>query len=60
MELVKQIKLDEYEKSVAQETVDFLNQLENNLEEMNVDIDELDDAIGCIVSLINEYTNIRI
>lgn len=60
MELVKLIKLDEYERSVAQEAVDFLNQLENNLEEMNVDIDELDDAIGCIVSLINEYTNIRI
>lgn len=60
MELVKLIKLDEYERSVAQEAVDFLNQLENNLEEMNVDIDELDDALGCIVSLINEYTNIRI
>lgn len=60
MELVKLIKLDEYERSVAQEAVDFLNQLENNLEEMNVDIDELNDAIGCIVSLINEYTNIRI
>lgn len=60
MELIKMIKLEEYEKSVAQEAVDFLNQLENNLEEMNVDIDELDDAIGCIVSLINEYTNIRI
>lgn len=60
MELVKLIKLDEYERSVAQEAVDFLDQLENNLEEMNVDIDELDDAIGCIVSLINEYTNIRI
>jgi len=60
MELVKLIKLDEYERSVAQEAVDFLNQLENNLEEMNVDIDELDDAIGCIVSLINKYTNIRI
>lgn len=60
MELIKMIKLEEYEKSVAQEAVDFLNQLENNLEEINVDIDELDDAIGCIVSLINEYTNIRI
>ena len=60
MELVKLIKLDEYERSVAQEAVDFLDQLENNLEEMNVDIDELDDAIGCIVSLINEYTNIKI
>lgn len=60
MELVRMIKLEEYERSVAQEAVDFLNQLENNLEEMNVDIDELDDAINCIISLINEHTNMVI
>lgn len=59
MELVRMIKLDEYEKSVAKEGIDFLNQLEDNLQEMKIDIDELDDAIGCIVFLINEYTDMR-
>jgi hypothetical protein len=60
MELVRMIKLEEYEKSVAQEAVDFLNQFINSLEEMNIEADELYDAIDCIVSLINEHTNMVI
>lgn len=60
MELVRIIKLDEYEKSIAQEAIDFLIQLENNLAEMNIYNNELDDAIDCIVSLINEHTDMNI
>lgn len=60
MELIRMIKLDDYEKSVAQESVDFLNKLIDSLEEINIDIDELGDAIDCIVSLINEHTNMVI
>lgn len=60
MKLVRMINFEEYEKKVAQESVDFLNQLIDNLEEMNIDTGELYDAIDCIVSLINEHTNMVI
>lgn len=60
MKLVRMINFEEYEKKVAQESVDFLNQLIDNLEEMNIDTGELYDTIDCIVSLINEHTNMVI
>lgn len=60
MELIRMIKLEDYEKCVAQESVDFLNKLINSLEEINIEVDELHDAVDCIVSLINEHTNMVI